>query len=828
MNTKILVVDDSATDRLLIEKMLTAYEVVLASSGSEAMKILNENNIDMIILDLNMPDMNGFEVLEQLQMTDRYKKIRVLILTNLDEVENEIKGLQLGAVDYIRKPVNVHTLLARIETHIELLKIQNLFERKLQEEILTIETLIQQAPIGIVIASRNTALSKDQPDEILEVNQSLIRITNRSKEELTKLGWQNITHPDDVEKDYKLFRELENSPHTSFVTESRYIRPDNSFVWVNISIAKLDIDNGYKYNYLYLIQDINKRKQAEIKLFESERSKAVLLDNLPGMMYRCKLDRNWTMLYVSSGCLELTGYSADALLDNKLYSYNDLIKESYKEAIWQNWQTAISKKTKFLEEYEIITANGKSKWVWEQGQGIYDDEGNVLYLEGLIIDINDRKKNELSLKHVSEHNALTDVLNLRSLEKMILNQQIEGKIKQAAMVMIYVRRYNHIVTTYGYKIGNQLILEITKILSELSDDKHILFQPFSDRFVFYIPSYYKKGTLKTFAQKIVDELDKRIKQRAIGFSIGIIEIDHKRKEDAATLLRQAAIASEHYNLNHQISYSFYDKKVAERNTREKIITEALEKYIYDDTYADFHLVFQPIVDLKTSLIVGFEALARFKDTFLGDITPNEFIPVTESSLLILPLGRKIMEKSFVFAKKLENEGFNKTVVSFNVSAIQLLNASFIHDLTDFISLYQVNPANLNIEFTESIFSDNYQEINNKIDQIHALGLQVSIDDFGTGYSSLAREEELNVNCLKIDRHFVKKITKMKPEKNLISDIISMAHKLGHQVVAEGVENRKQLDYLLKHNCDLYQGYYFSQPLSEDDALAILLKNNIKD
>ena len=98
-----------------------------------------------------------------------------------------------------------------------------------------------------------------------------------------------------------------------------------------------------------MIQDINKRKQTEIEFFESERSKAVLLDNLPGMMYRCKLDRNWTMLYVSSGCLELTGYSADALLDNKLYSYNDLIKESYQEAIWQNRQTAISKKTKFLE-----------------------------------------------------------------------------------------------------------------------------------------------------------------------------------------------------------------------------------------------------------------------------------------------------------------------------------------------------------------------------------------------------------------------------------------------------------------------------------------------
>ena len=828
MNTRILVVDDSATDRLLIEKILTDYDIISASSGKEALKILSKTNVDMIILDLNMPDMNGFEVLEQLKMTDRYQKIRVLILTNLEEVENEIKGLQLGAVDFIRKPVNMYSLQARIETHLELLKIQNLFERKLKEEILTIETLISQAPIGIAIAGRNFPLDKDQPDEFLDINHTLENITGRSKDQLLMLGWQKITHPEDLEKDYTLFHELENSAHSSFVTESRYLRPDNSVVWVNISIAKLEIDNGYQYNYLYLVQNIDKRKQAEIKLSENERSNAVLLDNLPGMMYRCKLDRNWTMLYVSSGCFELTGYTADDLLDNKRYSYNDLIKESYQVDLWEKWQTAIKTKTKFLEEYEIITASGQSKWVWEQGQGIYDNQGNILHLEGLIIDINERKKNELSLKHVSEHNPLTDLLNLRSLEKMILTQQVEGKIKQAAMVMIYVRRYNHIVTTYGYKIGNQLILEITKILRELSNEKNILFQPFSDRFVFYIHGYNKKGILKTFAQKIVDELDKRIKQRAIGFSIGIIEIDHKRKEDAATLLRQAAIASEHYNLNHHISYSFYDKKVAERNTREKIITEALEKYIYDDTTADFHLVFQPIVDLKTARIVGFEALARFADTFLGDITPSEFIPVTESSLLILPLGKKIMEKSFVFAKKLENEGFDKTIVSFNVSAIQLLNASFINDLIDFIHLYQVNPANLNIEFTESIFSDNYQEINNKIDQIHALGLQVSIDDFGTGYSSLAREEELNVNCLKIDRYFVKKITRMDPDKNLISDIISMAHKLGHQVVAEGVENKKQLDYLIKHNCDLYQGYYFSKPLKDEEALNILIHNNIKD
>ncbi len=821
MDTKILIVDDSKSDRTIIEKLLNEYEVLTAENGVEALDIISKNEIDILILDINMPKMDGFEVLRHLKDTNRYKRLRTLILTNYNEIDNEIKGLQLGAVDYIRKPVNMYSLKARIQTHLELLKIQQLFEQKSHQEFLTVQTILKQAPLGIAFASRNVPLAIDSKDETIHMNAILEKITGYDKAKLLSLGWQSIIHPDDLEKDLKLFKELENSESTSYETESRFIKPDKTEVWINLIIAKLNLNNSYKYNYIYLMQDISKRKAAESLLQESEQSKAVLVDNLPGMMYRCKNDKEWTMLYVSNGCYELTGYNASFLLNNHILSYNDLIKPEYRDLILESWQMAINDHTKFLEEYEIMMPNGTYKWVWEQGQAIYDQNGQVKWLEGLIIDIDQRKTNEILIKHASEHDSLTDILNLRSLENTIITQQQEGKIKQASMVMIYIRRYSHLVTSYGYKVGNQLILEVANILKELNDDKHMLYHPFNDRFIFLVHGYHKPATVESFVQKIVRELDNRVKQRTIGFSIGIIEIDHNKKNDVVTLLRQAAIASDHFNVHHNISYSFYDKKIAEHNTREKLITESLENYLVDERSADFFLVYQPIIEIKTNKIIGFEALARFRHQHLGNIMPNEFIPVTESSLLILPYGKKIIEKAFAFSKKIEKAGHKDVIIALNVSAIQLLNDNFIKDLISLIKHNKVSPKNINIEVTESIFSDSYQEINRKLDEIHKLGIQVSIDDFGTGYSSLAREEELNVNILKIDRHFVSKLSSSDPKKNLISDIISMAHKLGHQVIAEGVENKEQLDYLRQHDCDMYQGFYFSKALLEEDALKLL-------
>ncbi|NLO99563.1 MAG: PAS domain S-box protein, partial [Clostridiaceae bacterium] len=328
MQIKILVVDDSASDRLIIKNMLSEYYILTASDGVEAMQVLEENEgINLLILDLHMPRMNGFEVLEAIRENERYRKLRTIILTNYDEQDNEIKGLKLGAVDYIRKPMHMDSLKVRIDIHIELLRAEQALEQELSEQALTFDLIFNQAPIGIAIA--HSSDPGDSDANIMKINPMFEQITGRTKEELINTGWAQITHPDDLEEDIKNFKRLKSGEIKMYSMDKRYIKPDGSIVWVHMIVAPL-ASNDRKYNHICLVQDITERKMIEDALNESERSKSVLLSNLPGLAYRCSFDHDWTMQYVSQGCLTLTGYPPESLLHNRDLSYNDLISPEYR------------------------------------------------------------------------------------------------------------------------------------------------------------------------------------------------------------------------------------------------------------------------------------------------------------------------------------------------------------------------------------------------------------------------------------------------------------------------------------------------------------------
>jgi len=162
----------------------------------------------------------------------------------------------------------------------------------------------------------------------------------------------------------------------------------------------------------------------------------------------------------------------------------------------------------------------------------------------------------------------------------------------------------------------------------------------------------------------------------------------------------------------------------------------------------------------------------------------EFIPLAEETKLIIPIGEKIIRLALGLLRKLEQIGYESISINVNVSVIQLLRNDFVEKLFETISEVQVNPKNVGIELTESIFSDDYKEVNRILGKLRSAGISVAIDDFGTGYSSLARQRELNVDYLKIDKHFIDKLVEIPPDKVITSDIISMAHKLGHYVIAE--------------------------------------------
>lgn len=828
MQIKILVVDDSATDRRIIESMLSDYCVLTACDGAQAMQILNENEgINIIVLDLNMPVMNGFQVLEALKGDKRFSRVRTIILTNYDELDNEIKGLKMGAVDYIRKPIRIDSLRARIDVHSALLRTQHALEQQLTEQTLSFDMLFEQSPLGIAI-SHSTGLEHSD-ETIVRINPAYEKITGRTKEELVNTGWLKITHPDDAAEDLENLRRLRSGEISTYSMEKRYIRPDGSVVWVHMVVAPLILPDDSLYRHICLVQDITERKMIEQALNESERSKSVLLSNLPGLAYRCSYDRDWTMQYVSEGCFGLTGYRPESLLYNRDLSYNDIISPEYRETLWNEWDRIIDQRKPFKFEYEIITASGEKKWVLEMGQAIYNNEGGVEALEGIVLDISDRKAMENILKYNNEHDSWTGLYNLEYLGTLLERDAGLREKKRRALMGINLSALQLITSKYGFQYTQNLLKRTADALSQYCSDRCMLFKTYQTSFVFYILDYENKNELVEFGRNVENMLESLFFMERVSGGIGILEIGEDQDEaDTDLLLRRLLIASERSvsTFGKSFEICFYDEELEALVNRERDIVEALGHIASDDDdNGELYLQYQPIMDLKTDAIIGFEALARMRTEKLGQVSPLEFIPLAEKTKLIIPIGEKVIIKAFRFSNRLRECGYKDIDVAVNISAIQLLKPDFTSRLFELMEGMQIDPDKISFEVTESVFFSDFEYINSIIDKVRDAGFHIAIDDFGTGYSSLAREKELKVDCMKIDKHFIDRLLNVDPGKAITSDIISMSHKLGQCTIAEGVEHERQLQYLKEHNCDRIQGYLISKPLDEEDAIDFLRKHS---
>lgn len=707
MFVKILIVDDSATDRMIIKNMLNEYSIITASDGAEALHMLEEHEgINLMILDLNMPRMDGFQVLEALRVDDRYRNLRTLILTNYDELDNEIKGLKLGAVDYIRKPIHMDSLKARIEVHVELLHIQSMYERKLYEQGLTFDTIFHQAPVGITI-SHDIDPFNNSIHNNTSINKMFEQITGRTKEELIELGWAKITHPDDLEEDVKNFRRLLSGEITSYSMDKRYIKPDSSY------------------------------------------------------------------------------------------------------------------------EYEITTAKGERKWVLELGEGVYDENGKVAALEGIILDISDRKEMENNLRYAGQHDMWTGLYNRRYLEDILKRDNTKPFVGERALVSINLSAMHSLSLTYGFHYSQELVKKVADVLKKYCSDKIQLFNTYEYRFVFYVIDYKDRPELRAFCESVAETLESILSIEKVSGGLGVIEIDENNKNDIEQLLKNLLVTSEKAINIFETDFGicFFNEEMKVQIVKEHDIDLELTQIASGENPERLFLQYQPIVDLKSNQICGFEALARLNSHTYGRVTPLEFIPIMEKTKLIVPLGERIILQSFHFLNMLKRNGFDTITVSINISAIQLYRTDFIKNLLAMIDVAQVNPRNIALEITESVFASDYDRINKTIAELHAHGMHIALDDFGTGYSSLARERELEIDCLKIDKYFIDKLLELKFERTITSDIISMGHKLGHCIIAEGVEYESQREYLEHYGCDRIQGYLFSKPLDESDAIDLIKKMN---
>lgn len=432
------------------------------------------------------------------------------------------------------------------------------------------------------------------------------------------------------------------------------------------------------------------------------------------------------------------------------------------------------------------------------------------------------KKNQSNIK-IAYYDTLTGLPNAAYLDEYLKDKIKKCKDEKIAVFLLNCTNFKTVNTTHGYKYGDIILKQIADNVKSKIPANNMFFRFNADRFVLVV-DYQNHEKLLKLANSLIDifknPFDGGKKQEYVNAQIAIIEVmNHNITVDK--ILQDATMALNVLNSKPDKNVIFFDYNMEVDIRRKDLIESTLRAIISGKDKNSFYLEFQPMLDANTKKIVEFEALARMNIASLGFISPLEFIEIAEKRLLIYELGNHIINEACNFINVLRSNGYESLTVAVNLSVIQLLRDEFIDDVSMLIKKSGIESSMLEFEITESILLDNFELINDKLDNIKKLGVSIALDDFGTGFSSFARLRELNVDTVKIDQYFISKISELDNKELLTADIISMSHKLGLNVVAEGVENEEQMNYLIQHKCDILQGYLISKPLRCEKALDFL-------
>lgn len=423
---------------------------------------------------------------------------------------------------------------------------------------------------------------------------------------------------------------------------------------------------------------------------------------------------------------------------------------------------------------------------------------------------------------------LTGYLNKNYLIDFIESGPQQKPSKNNALLIIHLDNLNLVKLIYGHKALDQLILEKSQNLLKLPIENKTYFRYSENDFLIYIKDYQDDQWLNELCQEILlllNESTTTIESKSVvSHKIGVLRLNQNH-QDSGELFKNIEIVINKLSeaLNSQLY--FFDDAMEEDTLLGENIEAELRKIDNNDYSDEFYMVFQPMLDLKTHKIVAFEALARWESQTMGFISPMKFIDIAEKTQLIAPLGDWILRESCRFLKKLEKKGYTDIRVAINISVAQLLQDSFVDNFLRIVRSFEVDIKNIELEITETVLSHDYTDINKKLSILSKMGVNISLDDFGTGYSSLSRLKNLSIDIIKIDQSFINSIHSSDQDDVFINSIIALAGQLNLTVVAEGVETQEQKDYLHNINCDIIQGYLFSRPLSENDAILLLRDTN---
>ncbi len=436
-----------------------------------------------------------------------------------------------------------------------------------------------------------------------------------------------------------------------------------------------------------------------------------------------------------------------------------------------------------------------------------------------IISVNERiKASDEKLTYLAYHDSLTGLPNKLSLYKSAMDV-FQPEVGTSALLFVDIDNFKYVNDTLGHVFGDKLIIDVSNTLSDLLYENCSLYRLSGDEFIIIYERIEDVKLAEQFARHLLSGFFKDFEYQSnlhVSLSIGIA-LYPQHGTDLDELLKYADIAMYKVKESGKKGYVVYNKEMneafVERVSIEKYLKKALDNH-------EFELHYQPQLDLKSNRITGLEALLRWNSPDLGRVSVLKLINVAEDTHFIIPLGDWVLRNACIFLRKLEELGYTGMGISVNISILQLLQEDFVDEVMNLIQSYQIRPELLELEITESILVESFDRIKTKLEQLRELRVRIALDDFGKGYSSLSYLKQLPITTMKIDKSFIDHISEQS-EDDYVRNIIALGKNLGMDVIAEGVEEKHQLDYLVRSDCDKIQGYWFSKPKTEEDIIRML-------
>lgn len=535
-------------------------------------------------------------------------------------------------------------------------------------------------------------------------------------------------------------------------------------------------------------------------------------------------DKSNLIVTVNPAFTKLTGYLPEDVLGKNpgFLSAGRTTKAEYQE-MWESvlqsgfWQGEIWDRRK----------DGGIYPKWMSLSLIRDEAGEICYHVAHFTDVSSERAAEAKLHHIAHHDVLTGLLNRFSL-KGRLDQALASARRggtRVALMFIDLDRFKLINDTLGHHVGDLLLIEVAARLSRSVRDSDVVARLGGDEFVIMLSGIEHTTSVAGVAEKLVHSIGDPYLIEGHDLyttpSVGIA-IFPTDGDDGEMLMKNADAAMYHAKTAGRNNFQFFDARMNGAALERLKIEHNLRLAL---TRNEFCLHFQPLLDVKSGRVAGVEALVRWQHPEEGLIPPGKFIGIAEETGLIQPLGEWVFWEACRQLAAFKVAGIHDVRMGVNISAIQMRNGNLPVLAKGAIEAFELNPADLVFEITESVAMQHPAETIRILDLLHDMGISLAIDDFGTGYSSLSYLRMFPIDHIKLDRSFVEEIGQGNDGAVICDATIGLTHSLGLKLVAEGVETEEQFDYLRSRNCDLVQGFLFSRPVPAEEVIAFIKQRN---